>query len=254
MSVKVKKTFRGRIARDFPKADERSALGNLFYDAMGRYGETEKAAWPRAYESGMKLARALKARGNVKAAQLVYDRIHNKKKLLSNSWAGHGTVYRTVFGSSPKSMHQRVYPTKAKKTVLLAELGSRGHTGWFQIDKMKGTPDYGKPWVIEVGMGYSSYYYLVWADNESDAIEIAEEEWPNEMFDEVDESDVGPLDSDGYPEDQDLHPHPSKRNHWVRSSENLHLSRAKRVAQGRIVPGHGNQAHLKTGEIVEYYS
>ena len=69
----------------------------------------------------------------------------------------------------------------------------------------------------------------------------------------LDDEDVGPLDSDGYPEDQDLRGHPTKRNKWVRSSDNIRLSRAHRVAQGRIVPGHGNQAHLKTGETVEYH-
>lgn len=56
---------------------------------------------------------------------------------------------------------------------------------WFTVDRVKGDPSDGKPYFIGVGVGYDIRRLVVFAYDDSSAIEIAEDTWPESMFDEI---------------------------------------------------------------------
>ena len=58
---------------------------------------------------------------------------------------------------------------------------------WFDVGHVHGTSEggYNKPYFIGVGIGYGMMRFIVWANNESDASDIAENTWPKDFFDEI---------------------------------------------------------------------
>ena len=149
----------------------------------------------------------------------------------------------------PAARGSRVGVPRPKK-ILLAFIRRQGADPvWVSIDRNVGGPHYGKPYVIEMGCGYSSYYGLVWAGSVEDALEAAEEAFPHHFYDEVDEDEV-----------EDHHhvvmAHPTKPGVVLVEDESAFsqtaVNRARRVVSGRRLDEYGRQARLRTGEIVEF--
>ena len=153
-------------------------------------------------------------------------------------------VERAIFGPQKR---ERYTARKPRRDVLLADLGRRAG-GVREIDRWFVDSSWGDNYVIEVSDGgYGSITFLVRADDESSAVEIAEEQWPDWFFDEVDEPD-----EDDESNRADAQPHPTKEDVWVRPTEAaMYIYRPRWVARGRVldgrygssgtayVPGHG---------------
>ena len=151
-------------------------------------------------------------------------------------------VERAIFGPQKRALYAA---RKPRRDVLLADLGRHGG-GVREVDRWFVDSSYGDNYVIEVSDGgYGSITFLVRADDESSAIEIAEEQWPNWFFDEVDEPDED--DENDY-----AMPHPTKEDVWIRPTDAaMYTYRPRWVARGRMldsrygssgtayVPGHG---------------
>ena len=142
------------------------------------------------------------------------------------------------------------------KKLLLALVGSpAANAAWVSIDRNVGGPHDGDPYVVEMGMGYSSHYGLVWADDLETAYETAKEAFPFHFYREVDEDELDEVDED-YETIEG--PHPTKPDVWLVEDEsarhNTHISKARRVTSARRLDPYGRQARLRTGEIVEFTS
>ena len=154
-------------------------------------------------------------------------------------------VRRAIFGPQKRASYSTTTTRKPRRGVLLADLGRQGG-GVREVDRWFIDSDYGDNYVIEVSDGgYGSITFLVRADDESSALEIAEEQWPNWFFDEVDEPDED--DENDY-----AMPHPTKEDVWIRPTDAaMYTYRPRWVARGRMldgstggsgtayVPGHG---------------
>ena len=117
--------------------------------------------------------------------------------------------------------------------------------GWFVVDKVGGDKSYGKPWFIGIGQGFDISRLLVFASNESDAEEIAEERWPHLMGTRI------PKREEDESEESGRSTFFSKNALWY-SVEDVRIFKvASRVERG--VPDQaGRKATLSTGEVVEY--
>lgn len=112
--------------------------------------------------------------------------------------------------------------------------------GWFVVDRVSGTPSDGRPYFIGPGIGFDINRLLVYARNESDAAEVAEEKWPDRMGTKVskrDEDDAG-----------DVFYHSSGRVYAPKEVRILTV--ASRVEKG--TPELGSEAVLKSGETIRY--
>ena len=230
-------------------------LARLFYDADKN--EMESAS-SRAGDIATRevLADALEERGLTKLAMELrrFNALRRNEPLGplrydSNRHFGHSIlrekVRRAIFGPQKRESYAAQKP---RRDVLLADLGSprRGGGGVREVDRWFIDSDYGDNYVIEVSDGgYGSITFLVRADDESSALEIAEEQWPDWFFDEVDEPDEG--DENDY-----AMPHPTKEDVWIRPTDAaMYTYRPRWVARGRMldsrygssgtayVPGHG---------------
>ena len=230
-------------------------LARLFYDANANEMELAPS---RAGDIATRevLADALEERGLMKLAMELrhFNRLRRSEPLGalpydSNRKFGSSLlrekVRRAIFGPQKRATYAA---RKPRHDVLLADLGSprRGAGGVREVYKWFVDSDYGDHYVIEVSDGgYGSIMFLVRAHDESSAIEIAEEQWPDWFFDEVDEPDED--DENSY-----ALPHPTKEDVWIRPTEGpMHIYRPHWVARGRVldgstygsgtayVPGHG---------------
>ena len=232
-------------------------LARLFYDASKNEME---GAPSRAGDIATRevLADAFEERGLTKLAMDLrrFNALRRSEPLGplrydSNRSFGHSLlrekVRRAIFG--PDATARLSYAKrKPRRHVLLADLGNprRGAGGVREIDRWFVDSNYGDNYVIEVSDGgYGSITFLVRADDESSAMEIAEEQWPWWFFDEVDEPDED--DENDYAQ-----PHPTKEDVWIRPTEAaMYIYRPRWVARGRVldgstggsgtayVPGHG---------------
>lgn len=158
-------------------------------------------------------------------------------------------IQRAIFGPQKRASYAA---RKPRRDVLLADLGRRGG-GVREVDRWFIDSDYGVNYVIEVSDGgYGSITFLVRANDESSAMEIAEEQWPDWFFDEVDEPDE---DDDN----NDAQPHPTKDGVWIRSTDaSMLIYNPRWVARGRVldtrwsggsgtayVPGRGTVLDMK---------
>ena len=221
-----------------------SDLARLFYDANANEME---GAPSRAGDIATRevLADALEERGLTKLAMelrrfnalrrseplgpLRYDSDRNFGRSLLRA-----KVERAIFGPRQRASYAA---RKPRRDVLLADLGRRGGDVR-EVDRWFVDSDYGNNYVIEVSDGgYGSITFLVRADDDSSAIEIAEEQWPNWFFDEVDEPDEDE-DSFGDMVYVGAHPHPTKEGVWIRPTENpMYIYRPRWVARGRVLDG-----------------
>lgn len=163
----------------------------------------------------------------------------------------HQKIRRAIFGPEKREFYG---PRKPPSHVVLAQLGPQLGSRWFRMDAWKVEDSDGVPWVIEVSMGFHSWFMLVVARDQDAALEIAEEKWPDLLFDEVDDDDLR-TDEDGYDIDEygrELFDHPTKRGVMVRRSENVGLHRARNVSWARVVDADRRQAYVPEVGIVEY--
>lgn len=159
-------------------------------------------------------------------------------------------VRRAIFGPQQR---QSYTPRKPRREVLLAQIDDGPADAidhWF-IDS-----DYGRNYVFTMSVGYWPIRFLVRADDESSALEIAQEQWPNWFFDEVDAEDEEDPDFDFVDENDGVQPHPTKPGIWVRPTEEVHVRRARWIARGRVLEsagsGYRGTAYVPGRGIVEY--
>ena len=216
-------------------------LARLFYDT--NKNEMELAP-SRAGDIATRevLADALEERGLTKLAMELrrFNRLRRSEPLGPLSYDSdrkfgpsllRQKIQRAIFGPRKRASYDTRKPVNV---VLLADLGSRSRGGRGggvrEVDRWFIDSDYGDNYVIEVSDGgYGSLTFLVRANDESSAIEIAEEQWPDWFFDEVDEPDE---------DDDNSHaqPHPTKEGVWVRPTEDpMYIYRPRWVARGRVL-------------------
>ena len=156
-------------------------------------------------------------------------------------------VRRAIFGPEKRASYAA---RKPRRDVLLADLGRRGG-GVREVDRWFIDSDYGDNYVIEVSDGgYGSITFLVRADDESSAMEIAEEQWPDWFFDEVDEQNED--DENTYAQ-----PHPTREDVWIRPTDAaMHIYRPRWVARGRVLDGRwtggSGNAYVQSRGVVEF--
>ena len=115
--------------------------------------------------------------------------------------------------------------------------------GWMIVDKVAGKPEDGKPWFIAPGIGYDVNRLLVYAGNEGDASEIAEEKWPDRMGDRVARRDEEQVESSGQGTFF------ARGSMWVYKEVRI-FTVASRVEKGTVETG--GEATLKNGEKIRY--
>ena len=189
------------------------------------------------------LADALAESGNLRLAQAL-ARWPARKKLWRTPL--HRKIEAAVRGPVQRSTLDRTPPKK----LLLARVGGNNQQNpsrWIRVDRNVGGPHDGKPFVVEMGMGYSSYYALVWAFDMHSAYEIAQETFPFHFYEEIDEDE---LEEDG----PFAIPHPTKPNVYLIEDEGASaaIHRAHQVVSARRLDRYGRQARLRTGETVEF--
>lgn len=155
---------------------------------------------------------------------------------------------RTLFGA-PQSRYAVGIEHKGAKAGWIAKVeGGRfsGGDNWFRVDRVKGDPSDGRAYFIGPGIGYDINRLVVFARDESDAIEIAEETWPWLMFDEVSAKEA----------EQDERAQPLKRHGdyfhegWGVPAEDIRIFGRARLERARLI---GNrEARLRDGTVVEY--
>ena len=119
---------------------------------------------------------------------------------------------------------------------------------WFVVDRIAGSESHGKPWFIGVGAGFDVLRLLVYAGNETDAVEIAEEKWPERMGKELTDEEAEEAEEEG----RSLFY--AKVGAGVVAFEEREvriLNVAKRVEEGRP-DKYGQSAKLTSGEVIEY--
>ncbi len=120
--------------------------------------------------------------------------------------------------------------------------------GWINVDHVYGDESDGDPWLIGMGQGYDMSRILVYADNEGDAVEIAEENFPEFMGSEATEEELEEA------EDEGRSVFYAKDKAWIEDEDMRMLQKAKRVEKGIIADKYGHKAQLKTWppEVIEY--
>jgi len=126
----------------------------------------------------------------------------------------------------------------ARKTWTFARIPH----GWYVIDKVAGTPHDGRPWFIGTGIGFDINRLLVYARNESDAEEIAEEKWPDLVGDRVDRRNEAEAEESG----QSTF---FSKGRMYTYKESRIFTAASHVEKG---VADGSEAILKSGKTIRY--
>lgn len=78
---------------------------------------------------------------------------------------------------------------------------------WLRVDRITGSSFDGSPWLVAPGLGFDVHRLVVYADSEQDALEIAEETWPDFLFEPYDP------DFHDWVDEDDLAPHPEGKGY-----------------------------------------
>lgn len=80
-----------------------------------------------------------------------------------------------------RKMQETEQRLKGRETLALA------NGEWFYVNHVRGRSDggYNKPYFIGAGSGYDITRFVVWAPNQEEAIDIAENTWPRFFFTEI---------------------------------------------------------------------
>lgn len=238
------------------------ATREVLADALEERGLSKLATELRRFNLPRRKAappRSEPARGRT-LQQILSDQAEAERGTFGGSFLRE-KIRRAIFGPQKRSFYDRG-PQK-RRDILLADLGSgrRGGGGIREIDKWHVDSEYETYYVFEVSDGgYGSITFLVGAYDESSALEIAEEQWPDWFFDEVDHPnpDEDDEDEDIYAEGNfEGQPHPTKEGVWVRPTENsMAVYRARWVARGRVIEpasvGSRGTAYVPSRGVVEY--
>ena len=119
-----------------------------------------------------------------------------------------------------------------------------GRDGWFVVDRIAGQVDDGDPWFIGVGAGFDVNRVLVYARDEGDALEVAEEKWPEIMGSKVTKKDEEGVEAAG------RSTFLAKGRLWLSKEDVRIFTVADRVERGASLGG--GDAELTTGEKVRY--
>lgn len=121
---------------------------------------------------------------------------------------------------------------------------------WIEVDHIAGKREDGYPWLIAVGNSFSTTIFLVWADHQETAVEIAEERWPKSFFSEIVKNP--PENEDG--EVEEGYDFISSLGKWGKREEDIRffveaseVSLAKQLGQDRLF-------RLTDGRVVEVAS
>jgi len=114
--------------------------------------------------------------------------------------------------------------------------------GWFVVDRIAGTPHDGSPWFIGTGVGFDINRLLVYARNENDAAEIAEEKWPDRMGDRVLRKDEAEVEENG---EATFY----SKNKMFTYKETRILTIASHIERATA---QGGEAVLKNGKTIRY--
>lgn len=112
----------------------------------------------------------------------------------------HQKLRRAIFGPEQR---QSYFTEKPKRRVLLALVGHPGQV-WLRVHRWHTEDSGGYPYLLERPLGNFSTNFLVVARNMEDALEAAQERWPNWF-----------LDEEGEPE-EDVHVERARRSDWGR--------------------------------------
>jgi len=115
--------------------------------------------------------------------------------------------------------------------------------GWYVVDKVAGTPHDGHPWFIGTGIGFDINRILVYARNESDAMEISEEKWPDLVGSRVNRRDESKVEESG----QGTF---FSKGRMYTYKESRIFTVASKVERGTPLPG--SEAELKSGQTIRY--
>lgn len=216
-------------------------LSRLFYE-MTRGEASKGPGTPEDMAARAVMIDALHELGSHKTAEAL--RRHGRKTLWGTLL--HEKIRRTIYGPSERKEYT---PRKPAKYTWIASAGGQGLERFYvRLDKDDIVRDGGdRMYLFEIGMGYSSLYKLVFADDEEEALETAEEKWPHLFLDEVDQDEAD--DDDVFPHP---FPHPTKRGVFVRRSYDVGINRAIALQQARILDKYGRTVLLKSGETVDY--
>lgn len=126
---------------------------------------------------------------------------------------------------------------------------------WYTVWKVHGKSEdgYNKPYFIGLGLGFDIQRFLVWASNESDASDIAENTWPKHFFDEI--MTASRLDkkiADGE-EDEDHWAFIESTGKMGKRTEDVRIfEKAEDVAyHAKKIAAHENLYRLPDGRLVE---
>jgi len=246
MKRRARKTIRRR--------DPASRLGKHKREAQNlwhavRFSDMNKISPAQAREAKARLVEILRETGHTSLARKL-DQFRGaliRNSLLSKK------IERAIHGVPQHPAGGKTWVAgeigKEKKTVWIAKL--KGGE-WLHVDHIIGNPSDGHPYLIGPGIGYDVQRIVVFAYDMSSAVEIAEEELPHLMLDEVDEEDVDEDDQDMFP----IEPFKNKRGQvwfksgWARHSQDIRIFEKVKLERARVV-GY-REAMLKSGKIVRY--
>ena len=140
---------------------------------------------------------------------------------------------------------------KRNKFALLVRIGRGRDQVWRVAESQIGDTSDGNAYFVEVGMGFSSWGYLVFAQGDADALEAVAEKHPDQVGEEVYPDDEDALENDEADgaEFNFLHPTSGK---MMRYSDQLGLDRVAEYQTARRFDD--RTAVLKDGRIVEFLS
>lgn len=160
----------------------------------------------------------------------------------------HEKIRRAIFGPERR---QSYAPRKPERKVLLVRPSGRGprspYTGWVRVDRWHIDDPSAPGFFFAVPIGYTSAtatMLVLSRGGAEDAAEIAEEQWPHLMLDEIDPEDAEQRD--------DAQPHPTQPGVWVVPTLELYMDQVRNrdVRWGRIV-GH-DEAFIRGVGVVRF--
>lgn len=142
------------------------------------------------------------------------------------------------------------YAGMQKKNIAVARIGK----DWLKVYRVKGNSTDGEPWFIGPGFGYDIQRLVVFADGESSAYEIAQETWPEIMFDEI---IISPDKLDRLPEDEQERYQfiegGSKKGKWGLPSEDIRIWKRPNefFRNAKKIGAHTGLYRLPDGRVIE---
>jgi hypothetical protein len=149
---------------------------------------------------------------------------------------------------TPRSVQEKIDQTallRERRTVARMP-GVIPDMEWIEVDHVAGKREDGQPWLIAVGSGFSATIYLVWADHQDTAAEIAEERWPRAFFSDIVKN---PPEEDGEM-DEGYDFIPSLGKFGKREEDIRFFVKATEVSLAKQLDSHDRLFRLTDGRVV----